>query len=431
MGNLWDRSCYLQRVYGERLRFVHLIRKLSDQVPQPISKTSAFATVRLFATAVRFGIRTVETILWPQFARLPSPDQPFLPRISYASAPPNPTHSTTPAVIQTSKHHIHGSRPVLAVAYPGVADKLAAVLGTSERVFRNVDLAPYTTFKIGGPADLFVEPRSADELCAVLKVAYSSGIPHFVLGLGANILVGDCGFRGLIIRNRANAISVLDDGTVIAESGVIVFPDLIDVAVAAGLSGLEHYVGIPSTVGGALWQNLHFLSPAPERLRTMFIEEVVLSADVLERDGRRHNVDRDYFNFGYDYSTLHDSEAVVLSASFALENANQQNMRRIMSENLDWRRARHPPLDAEPSAGSIFKKIDGVGAGRLIDQAGLKGTRVGGAEVTRRHANILINRDQATASDVRKLINYIQAVVVEKSGYVLETEIRFVGDFCG
>lgn len=309
-----------------------------------------------------------------------------------------------------------------------VQKQLESLLGPG-RVFRNVELAPYTTFKIGGPADLFVEARSADELASILHLAYNSGLPHFVLGLGANILVGDRGFRGLIIRNRAQHVSIGEDGILYAESGAIVYPDLIDRAVSAGLSGIEHYVGIPSTVGGALWQNLHFLSPAPERERTLFIAEVLHSAEVLERDGSRHLVDAGYFNFGYDYSILHDNEAVVLSACFKLEPADQAILRRVMSENLDWRAARHPPLDLEPSAGSIFKKIDGVGAGRLIDQAGLKGTRVGGAEVTHRHANILINRDRATARDVRRLIAYIQQVVEEGTGYKLEPEIRFVGEF--
>lgn len=315
--------------------------------------------------------------------------------------------------------------PVLSQS---VSDRLVEVLGEN-RVFRNVELAPYTTFKIGGPADLFVEPQSAEELSAVLQVAYDAQIPHFVMGLGANILVGDNGFRGLIIRNRARAVSIGSDGIVTAESGTVVYPDLIEQTVNAGLGGLEHYVGIPSTVGGALWQNLHFLAPAPGRERTMFIDEVISSADILERNGTRHTVDREYFNFGYDYSILHDNDAVVLSASFQLVPADKKDLRRIMSENLEWRRARHPPLDSEPSAGSIFKKIEGVGAGRLIDQAGLKGTRIGGAEVTHRHANIVINRGGATAADVRRLIGYVSTVVLEKTGYSLEPEIRFVGDF--
>ena len=204
---------------------------------------------------------------------------------------------------------------------------------------------------------------------------------------------------------------------------------MIEATVEAGLSGLEHYAGIPSSVGGAMWQNLHFLSPPPERERTMFIAEVVESADLLSASGDRRTVDRDWFDFGYDYSTLHVTDDIVLSATFRLSPARRERLREIVEANLEWRGARHPPLDTQPSAGSIFKKIDGVGAGRLADWCGLKGTRVGGALVTERHANILINAGGATARDVRHLIGYVQETVEREQGYRLSTEIGFVGDF--
>ncbi len=298
------------------------------------------------------------------------------------------------------------------------------------RLRRDVLLAPFTTFKIGGPADWFFEARSADELADALLLSRRQGIPHFLLGLGANILVGDGGFRGLVIRNGAKGVDIRQDKARIrAESGAVIYPDLIETAVDHGLSGLEHYVGIPSTVGGALWQNLHFLSPPPERERTMFIEEVLLEADLLTEENERRTVGVDYFRFGYDYSILHDRKDIVLAATFQLEPGDTARMRDIMEANLEWRRERHPPLDTEPSAGSIFKKIEGIGAGRLIDQCGLKGARIGGAEITRRHANIMINRGNATAADVQALIAYVQRVVAERTGYHLETEISFVGDF--
>src|SRR6185503_17654278 len=142
---------------------------------------------------------------------------------------------------------------------------LVAALGDT-RVGRGVPLGPFTTFKIGGPADLFFEARSADELASAVLSARANGTPHFVLGLGANILVADRGFRGLVIRNAAAGRRIGPDGQLWAESGAV-FRDLILESVRAGWSGIEHYVGIPSTVGGAIWQNLHFLSPAPERER--------------------------------------------------------------------------------------------------------------------------------------------------------------------
>lgn len=312
---------------------------------------------------------------------------------------------------------------------PGLRAALAHRLG-AERLRHDVPLGPYTTFRIGGPADLLVEPESADELAAAIAAARELGVRHFLLGVGANVLVGDRGFRGLVIRNRARHLAVdAASGRVWAESGVVVYPDLIEATVAAGLSGLEHYVGIPSTVGGALWQNLHFLSPPPERERTMFIEEVVESAEILSQEGERKTVDRDYFEFGYDQSILHHRDDAVLAATFRLVPGDPGRLREIMAANLAWRAERHPPLDSEPSAGSIFKKIQGIGAGRLIDEAGLKGHRVGGAMITRRHANIMINAGGATAADVRALIDHVQEVVERRTGHRLEVEIGFIGEF--
>jgi UDP-N-acetylmuramate dehydrogenase len=312
---------------------------------------------------------------------------------------------------------------------PAHREALRRVLGP-ERVREAVALAPFTTFRIGGPADLFYEATDAGELARAILLAREIGLPHFLLGLGANILIGDRGFRGLVIRNRAQALDVdSQERTIRAESGAVVWPDLIETAISHGLSGLEHYPGIPSTVGGALWQNLHFLAPAPARERTMFIAEVTEAAEILTEEGERRTVDAGYFEFGYDTSILHHRRDVVLSATFRLTPEDPEVLRRIVRENLEWRRERHPPLDTEPSAGSIFKKIEGIGAGRLVDECGLKGTRIGGAMVTPRHANIFINTGNATAADVRALIAHVQEVVQRRTGYCLEPEISFVGEF--
>lgn len=298
------------------------------------------------------------------------------------------------------------------------------------RLRENVRMAPFLTFKVGGLADWYVRVQTVNELASILQVAFRREIPFFLLGTGANVLVGDRGFRGLVIHNCAQGIT-LDHNTyrVHAESGAIMYPDLIEEVVSNGYAGLEHYVGIPSTVGGALWQNLHFLSPPPQRERTMFIEEVVHSAEVLSTEGERRTVDVGYFDFGYDYSVLHECNDVVLSATFQLKPGTEAQMRHTMDANLQWRAERHPPLDVEPSVGSIFKKIEGIGAGRLIDECGLKGTRIGGAMVTHRHANIFVNADTATAADVRALIEYVQTVVKRETGVQLETEIDFIGEF--
>ncbi|HXF24038.1 MAG TPA: UDP-N-acetylenolpyruvoylglucosamine reductase, partial [Gemmatimonadaceae bacterium] len=213
-----------------------------------------------------------------------------------------------------------------------------------------------------------------------------------------------------------------------AESGVVM-ADLIPQAVERGWSGLEHYVGIPSTVGGAVWQNLHFLSPAPERNRTMFIAEVVDSCDILSADGDRRTVGTDYLQFGYDDSVFHHRADYALAVTFQLDKGDPAVMHRIIQENLSWRGARHPWLQFHPSAGSIFRKIEGVGAGRLIDQLGMKGHRIGGAQISHIHANIMVNLGGATARDVRELIALAQRRVKDELGHELTPEIAFVGEF--
>jgi UDP-N-acetylmuramate dehydrogenase len=304
---------------------------------------------------------------------------------------------------------------------------LAARRLEASRLRRDVPLAPYTTFRIGGPADLLYDATTADDLANAVETCREAELPHFVLGLGANILVGDGGFRGAVIRNVAREFRF--EGTRLwAESGSIM-QDLILSSVRRGLSGLEHYIGIPSTVGGAVWQNLHFLSPAPERERTMFIAEVFDACELLAEEGGRRVVRRDEMAFGYDTSILHHRRDVALSVTFDLAPGDTDRMNRILQENLAWRGARHPWLEIHPSAGSIFKKIEGVGAGRLIDQCGLKGHRIGNAQVSHLHANIVINLGEATAANIRDLISHIQQRVAEQFGQHLEPEIGFVGEF--
>ena len=293
---------------------------------------------------------------------------------------------------------------------------------------RDEPLASYTTFRIGGPADLLYNATTADDLAIAVQAARHLEVQYFVLGLGANILIGDKGFRGLVIQNTCDRFEFSDDGRLEVESGAVV-GDIIPKAVERGWSGLEHYVGIPSTIGGAVWQNLHFLEPEPERRKTMFIADVFDSAEILSEEGERRVVDKDYMKFAYDTSILHTRRDIVLSATFQLVPGDTAAMHRVMQENLSWRGSRHPWLQIHPSAGSIFKKIEGVGAGRLIDQCGLKGFRHGDAQISHIHANIMVNLGHATAKDVRELIAIAQQAVEKKFGFHLEPEISFIGEF--
>lgn len=297
------------------------------------------------------------------------------------------------------------------------------------RLERDVPLGPLTTFRIGGPADLLFRARTPDELAAAVQAARGEAVPHFLLGRGANILVGDRGFRGLVIRCEVGGVEFLEDHRVRSGAGVDMFPDLIDATVAKGLGGLHHFVGIPSTVGGALWQNLHFLSPAPERDRTVFIEEVLEGAEILTEEGERRSADTAYFQFGYDRSILHHRADVVLSATFRLVPTRPEDLRSVIRANLVWRDDRHPDLWLYPSAGSVFQKIEGIGAGRLIDECGLKGRVQGGAGIFHKHANIIVNLGGATAADVRALMSLAQEAVAARTGHHLVPEIGLIGEF--
>lgn len=297
---------------------------------------------------------------------------------------------------------------------------------------KNIELAPYTTFHIGGPADFFVKTLSADDLTLAITWAIGKGMQYFVLGQGANILISDRGFRGLVIKNESNKVDIQQNGFVTAESGTTI-ADLIEQTAAQGLSGLEHFAGIPSSLGGALWQNLHFLSP--DRSSTMFIADVLVSAHILRfaeyelEPIKEETVDREYFKFGYDYSILHDTHDVVLSATLQLQPKDPQEIRKVIEENLKWRKEKQPTDAVKKSAGSVFKKIEGHGAGRLIEQAGLKGKSIGGAQISADHANFILNTGNATAKNVRDLILLAQTEVKKTTGLHLEPEISFVGEF--
>jgi UDP-N-acetylmuramate dehydrogenase len=289
---------------------------------------------------------------------------------------------------------------------------------------KNIVIAPYTTYKIGGMADYFLVAKNKEELVEAIIEARKNTVPYFVLGTGANILVGDKGFRGLVIKNEGNKISV-DGLSLISESGATI-EQIIHIATENNLSGFEHFAGIPSTVGGALWQNLHFLSP--DRTKTVFIEHIFQSAQILDESNNLMSVDKGFFKFGYDHSILHERKLIVTEAVFNLEKKDKSLIKKQIEENLKWRMEKQPPLDKFPSCGSVFKKIEGVGAGRLIEKVGLKGYRIGGAQISDKHANFIINTGNAKACDVLSLIKLVQDTVKSKGGYSLETEIGLVGE---
>ena len=299
---------------------------------------------------------------------------------------------------------------------------------------RDVGLAPFTTYKIGGPADYFVEVKTQHALAEAILAAQTAQIPYFLLGSGANILISDEGFRGLVIRNLVADASI-SGATLTAGSGATI-ADLIKLTQKAGLSGLEHFVLIPSSVGGAIWQNLHFASvdaalwKSTGELKsngTIYISEIVKGARILTDSGEYKSADAAFFEFGYDTSILHYRRLTVLEVSFQLTPKSPAAIALQMKANSAWRRAKQPQLEDFASGGSIFKKIEGVGAGRLIDQVGLKGFTIGGAQISPLHANYFVNLGHATAADVIALLKRACHDVFAETGYQLEPEIDFIG----
>lgn len=289
----------------------------------------------------------------------------------------------------------------------------------------HVVLAPFTTFGIGGPTDYFTIAKSSEALLQAMQWAKTKNVPYFILGSGANILVGDKGYRGLVIKNEAKVFEIAGN-IILAESGAIM-SEMIKVTAKKGLSGLEHFAGIPSTLGGALWQNLHFLSP--NRKKTTYLGDIVRSGKVYTEEGEIKKVDKEYFKFGYDDSILHKKHDVVLIAGLVLTVEEPEVIQERIKANLAWREEKHPFEAWKNSAGSVFKKIEGHGSGRLIEQVGLKGHKIGGAQISEKHANFIVNTGEATAKDVRNLIILIQEKVKKDLKLDMQVEISFIGEF--
>ncbi|MCS7222499.1 MAG: UDP-N-acetylmuramate dehydrogenase [Anaerolineae bacterium] len=284
-------------------------------------------------------------------------------------------------------------------------------------VHRDVPLGDYTSFRIGGPADLLVVVHTVDDLAGAVALAHKSGMPWWVLGGGSNVLISDAGVRGLTIVNRCRAIRIGEDGTVWAESGALL-AGLAREAIQAGLAGLEWAVSVPGTVGGAVVGNAGAHGGC--------IADCLSSVELVHPSGQRFVWPAAELELGYRSSRLKTGAltGVVLSASFRLTPAPVDTLRQRASEYLAYRR-RTQPITA--SAGSIFRNPPGDYAGRLIEAAGLKGAREGGAQFSTVHANFIINLGGATARDVLCLIERAQRAVKERFGVTLEPEILFIG----
>lgn len=274
-------------------------------------------------------------------------------------------------------------------------------------------MAPHTWLKVGGSAQIFIEPRNVDELVEVVKAIAQEDLPVKVLGGGSNILVRDDGFSGVVLKLSGDEFSQVSvEGNLVTAGGAAALSNTISLAVGAGLAGLENLVGIPGTIGGAIHGN--------SGGRHGDIGQFVKSVDVLTAKGQRFTRTGDELTFEYRSSSV--NELVILSAELELTPEDADVISKRMRQIWIVKKAAQP--FSFQSAGCIFKNPRGLSAGALIEQAGLKGTRVGNAEVSDRHANFIVTHPEASAEDVLHLIDVIRSRVHEVHGVELETEIQ-------
>lgn len=275
----------------------------------------------------------------------------------------------------------------------------------------------HTSFRIGGPADVMVVPRDLEDLRALVIFLGQARAPFFVMGNGTNLLVPDAGIRGVVIKIAGTLDRVeLHDSKVTAGSGLLISA-LAEWARDHGWKGLEFAAGIPGTVGGAVIMN------AGAYEKTM--RDIVVEVMIMDYSGEAYTIRSQDLAYGHRESKLQQERVIVTSVTLVLEQGDREEIAHEMDRLLAERRSKQPVH--LPSAGCIFKNPRGRGAGRFIEAAGLKGVRIGDAQVSERHANFIVNRGNATARDVQALIEYVRNVVAERCGVVLEPEVRIVG----
>lgn len=278
-------------------------------------------------------------------------------------------------------------------------------------------MSRHTSFRIGGPADYFVEPASVDELAGVLSLARQEKVPFFIVGNGSNLLVSDEGFRGMIVHTGGSLRSISVEGDVIYAQAGALLGAVAGAALEAELTGMEFAAGIPGTLGGAVCMNAGAYGGE--------MKDILLDAEVLTQDGERLVIPVEELDLSYRHSIIFEKNYIVLAAHIRLSRGDKTQIRNRMNE-LAGARKEKQPLEY-PSAGSTFKRPEGYFAGKLIQDAGLKGYTVGGAQVSEKHSGFVINRGGATAEEVRFLIRQVRSKVKQQFGVELEPEVRMLG----
>ncbi|CUS87715.1 UDP-N-acetylmuramate dehydrogenase [Candidatus Kryptobacter tengchongensis] len=282
------------------------------------------------------------------------------------------------------------------------------------KILINEPLAKYSTFKIGGPADLYIEPKDVDELLRLIRYLKEKDIDFVILGNGSNVLISDAGFRGAVINLEAGLNFIRVEGECVIAGAGVKLAKFVDFCIENGFRGVEMLAGIPGTLGGAIVMNAGAYSGE--------ISDYLIDVDVI-RNLELIRLNKEDCGFGYRTSGL--TKDVIVQARFKFPYGDVNEMRRVRREIL-IKRNQTQPVNF-PNAGSIFKNPPGNYAGKLIEEAGLKGVQIGDAQISEKHANFIINKGNATASDVLELIKLIQDKVYEKFGIKLELEVRLIG----
>ena len=295
---------------------------------------------------------------------------------------------------------------------------LCDLLG-DDRVFTEEAMSQHTTFKIGGPADYFLMPDKGEDVGRVIKICKEKEIPYFILGNGSNLLVGDGGYRGAVIQIDRNMTSVTVEGNEITAQAGALLSAVAAAAKNASLTGFEFAGGIPGTIGGAVVMNAGAYGGE--------MKDVLTEVTVMNAEGDIFTLPTEELELGYRTSIIKTAGYIVLEAKIRLKEGDPEVIRETMKD-LTIRRTTKQPLEY-PSAGSTFKRPEGYFAGKLIMDSGLAGYQVGGAQVSEKHCGFVINAGDATARDVRTLMDNVRDIVYKKYGVTLEPEVKFLGEF--
>lgn len=298
-----------------------------------------------------------------------------------------------------------------------IYETLCGICGAAHVLVRE-PMSRHTTFRTGGPADLLVQPE-AEQIAPILEVCRNEEIPWTVIGNGSNLLVGDGGIRGVVLEIGKQMSDVVIEGTVITAGAGAMLSSIASRAAAAELTGMEFASGIPGSLGGAVVMNAGAYGGE--------MKDILQKVTVLTPDGTVQTLSVKELELSYRHSIIPEKGYLVISAVLKLQAGNTDEIQSIM-DDLKEKRVSKQPLEY-PSAGSTFKRPEGYFAGKLIQDAGLRGFRVGGAQVSEKHCGFIINRDQATSTDICQLMQQVSEIVYEKFGVRLEPEVKKIGEF--